>query len=197
MNKIILTDADGVLLNWVKGFETFATARGYPRKPGTANDYRIHTGHGIPFELAQSLIKEFNESPEVEYLEAFADSVEYVKKIAELGFRFTVVTSISDHPNSKIYRTKNLQKHFGDVFDDVVCLKIGASKANALMKWAGTGYFWVEDHMRQAEAGYEAGLSPLLINHPYNHHYETDLFPKIPVESPWKHIFNRVLKKYY
>lgn len=197
MNKIILTDCDGVLLNWSKGFGDFAAAKGYPRISGTENDYRIHTGHNIPIELAQSIIREFNEGPEVEHLEPFADSVEYVAKLASLGFRFIAVTSISNHPDSKIYRTRNLSKLFGDVFDEVHCLPMGASKASALMQWAGTGYFWIEDHMRQAEAGYEAGLSPLLINHPYNKHYHTDLFPKVPVENPWKHIFSCVLNKYY
>lgn len=196
MNKVILTDADGVLLDWNKGFEAFALARGYPKVPGTDDDYRMFIRHNISADLAHNLIKEFNEGPDVEHLDPFADSVEYVKKIADLGFRFIVVTSISDHPDSKVYRTRNLNSIFGDVFDDVVCLPMGASKANVLLKWAGTNYFWIEDHMRQAEAGYEAGLSPILINHPYNNHYETDLFPKVPVEDPWKHIYKHVMNRY-
>jgi hypothetical protein len=64
------------------------------------------------------------------------------------------------------------------------------------MQWADTGYFWIEDHMRQAEAGHEAGLRPLLINHPYNHHYGTDLFPKVSFETPWAEIVNIVRNEY-
>jgi FMN phosphatase YigB (HAD superfamily) len=197
MNKIILTDADGVLLDWNKGFEAFALSKGHPKVPGTDDDYRMYIRHNISADLAHNLIKEFNEGPDVEHLEPFSDSVEYVGKLAKLGFRFIVVTSISSHPDSKIYRTRNLNKHFGDVFDEIMCLEMGASKASALMRWAGTSYFWIEDHMRQAEAGYEAGLSPLLINHPYNHHYETDLFPKISFEKPWKQVYGAVLNRYY
>ena len=196
-SKIILSDCDGCLLNWNKGFEEFALSKGYPKVPDTDDDYRMYVRHNISADQAHNLIKEFNEGPSVEHLEPFADSVEYVEKLAKLGFRFTVVTSISSHPNSKIYRTRNLNKHFGNVFDEVLCLPMGENKADALTRWADTKYFWIEDHMRQAEAGYEAGLSPILINHPYNKHYHTDLFPKVSVENPWKEIYGWVLNRYY
>lgn len=196
MNKTILTDADGVLLNWEKGFDNFVSSKGYSRVPGTCAEYSTPIRYGISEDLSYNLIKEFNEGPHVEYLEPFADSVKYVKNIAELGFRFIVVTSISDYPQSKIFRTKNLNNIFGDVFDDVICLPIGACKADVLLRWEGTNYFWIEDNVRQAEAGYKAGLAPILINHPYNNSYESDWFPKVPVEEPWKHIFGWVLNRY-
>lgn len=196
-HNVILSDADGCLLNWNKGFEQFMDSKGFPRLPGTDSDYTIHTRHDIPTTLAHQFVKEFNEGPLVADLEPFADSVEYVPKIVELGFRFTIVTSISSHPDAKINRTKNLKAIFGDIFDEIVCLEMGISKAHELMRWADTGYFWIEDHMRQAEAGYEAGLNPILINHPYNTHYETDLFPKVSVEHPWKEIYGAVLNRYF
>jgi len=50
--------------------------------------------------------------------------------------------------------------------------------------------------MRQAEAGYEAGLRTVLISHPYNSHYKTDLFPTVSYKSPWEEIYNMVCKEY-
>lgn len=194
--KIILTDCDGVLLNWNKGFETFMTQRGFPRILGTAEEYSISKRHGINSHLAIDFVKEFNESALVGNLEPFADSVQYVNKLADKGFRFIVVTSISDHPNSKIYRTENLEMIFGKVFDDIHCITMGASKANILLNWVGSEFFWIEDHMRQAEAGHEAGLKTVLINHPYNNHYDTDLFPMVSYETPWKEIYRLVTKDY-
>ena len=194
MEKIILTDADGVLLDWNTGFDNFMSTMGYPRIAGTDDDYSIATRHGISANLAHSYIKKFNEGSSVADLVPFADSVEYVTKLAELGFKFIVVTSISDHPDSYIYRKHNLNAHFGDVFEEINCIAMGASKYTTLQKWEGTNYFWIEDHMRQAEAGHENGLRPLLIDHPYNHHYSTDLFPKVSFESPWKDIYNIVCK---
>lgn len=197
MEKIILTDADGVLLKWNEAFEKFMATRGFPRNPGTENDYSIAVRFkGADDVMAHELVREFNESALVAELEPFADSVTYVKKLADKGFRFTVVTSISDAPAAAVYRTQNLKAIFGDVFDEIICIKMGASKAATLQRWLGKGYFWIEDHMRQAEAGYEAGLRTVLISHPYNAHYKTDLFPTVSYETPWKEIYELVCHKY-
>jgi len=195
-NKTILTDCDGVLVNWNRAFERFMESCGYPLIPGTDNEYSLAHRHGIDYRRALEFVSEFNESSEIARLEPFADSVEYVKKLADLGFSFIVVTSISDHPLSKINRTTNLVEIFGPVFKEIHCIETNISKYHTLLEWSGTEYFWVEDHMRQAEAGYEVGLRPILIEHPYNTHYITDLFPKVSHQNPWKEIHNIILADY-
>lgn len=196
MKKIILTDCDGVLLKWEEAFDAFITSKGFPRIPNTEAEYSMAARYGITMKQALEYIKEYNESSAIANIEPFADSVEYVTKLANDGFRFIAVTSLSDHPDAKKYRTQNLKNLFGDIFDDVVCLEMGASKSHVLTKWVDTGYFWIEDHMRQAEAGHEVGLKTILINHPYNSHYNTDLFPKVSYETPWKEIYEIITKEY-
>lgn len=158
--------------------------------PGTDHEYNMATRHGLPVKEVMELINEFNESTSIATLDPFADSIKYVAKLANDGYRFIAVTSISSHPDALMNRMSNLKHLFGDVFDEVVCLSTGASKANVLMRWAGSGYYWIEDHMRQAEAGHEAGLRPILINHPYNSHYETDLFLRVSYDTPWEEIYS-------
>jgi FMN phosphatase YigB (HAD superfamily) len=194
--KIILTDADGVLVNWNNGFDKFMLSRGFPRIPNTDTDYSLALRHGITVHQAHECVREFNESRHIADLEPFADSVEYVIKLANHGFKFIVVTSISDHPDAHEYRTLNLEHLFGDVFEEIHCIEMGASKAHTLMQWADTEYFWIEDHMRQAEAGFEVGLKTILISHPYNSHYKTDLFPIVSYETPWEEIYDMVCKEY-
>jgi len=194
--KIILTDADGVLVDWNTAFDKFMSRHGHPRVPETDTEYNISLRHNVTTHQAMDYVREFNESPDIAHLSPFADSVEHVRLLSELGFRFIVVTSISNHPDAKIHRTNNLTDLFGDVFDDIHCIEQGASKANILMNWADTGYFWIEDHMRQAEAGYEAGLRTILINHPYNFHYKTDLFPTVSYDTPWNEIYNMIRLEY-
>lgn len=196
MKKIILTDCDGVLCDWNAGFNKFMEKKGMPQLPDTDDKYLLSLRHGISSAYATELVTEFNEGPWIEHLEPFADAVEYVKRLVEKGFRFIVVTSISDTPQAKEFRTINLTAIFGDVFDEINCIEMGASKAHILKNWQDTGYFWIEDHMRQAEAGYEAGLRTVLISHPYNSHYKTDLFPTVSYESPWEEIYNMVCKEY-
>ncbi len=194
--KRILTDCDGVLLKWENGFDAFVKSKGHVRIPHTETEYSMALRYNITVTQSLAYIKEYNESDAMASLSPFADSVEYVAKLANLGFRFTAVTSMSDHPSAKIYRTQNLKNLFGDVFDEVVCLEMGASKANVLMRWADTKLFWIEDHMRQAEAGHEAGLRTVLINHPYNTHYKTDLFHTVSYETPWAEIYKIVCNTY-
>jgi len=194
--KIILTDADGCLINWNKGFDKFMLSRGFPRVFNSDSDYSIALRHGISVHQALESVKEFNNSRFIEKLEPFADSVEYVLKLANHGFKFIVVTSISSHPDAHEYRTINLHDLFGDVFEEINCIEMGASKANILTRWADTEYFWIEDHMRQAEAGFEVGLKSILISHPYNSHYTTDLFPTVSYETPWEEIYNIICKDY-
>lgn len=194
--KIILTDADGVLLNWNDSFDKFAESEGFPRLPNTCSEYSISTRHGVSHHQGQELVKKFNESWRIENLAPFKDSVEYVTRLAQDGFRFVVVTSISDHPDAAERRRTNLINTFGDVFIDVQCLAQGASKHAALSKWSDSGYFWIEDHMRQAEAGHEVGLKTVLIRHPYNQHYSTDLFPVVSYETPWQEIYQLVTSHY-
>ena len=196
MEKIILTDVDGVLVRWEEGFDAFMSSNGHNRLPETYSEYSMSARYGITVKKAQEYIKLYNEGPAIAMLESFADSTVFVAKLAAAGFRFIAITSLSDHPDAHMYRAQNLKSLFGDVFDELVCLEMGASKAHVLMRWADSGYFWIEDHMRQAEAGHEAGLRTILIKHPYNKHYYTDLFPIVSYESPWEEIYNIVTTEY-
>lgn len=197
MEKLILTDADGTLVFWIQGFTDFMKKKGYKPIPGTDSDYRMTEKFGIPSTLAHSYIKEFNEGPEIAKLKPLADAVQYVKKLHnEKGFRFIVITAQSDAPDAKKYREENLNNIFGDIFEEIICIKMGADKRTTLSRWEDSKLFWIEDHMAQAESGYEVGLSPILINQPYNSHYKTDLFPTVSFENPWKEIYEIVCNKY-
>jgi hypothetical protein len=194
--KHILTDADGVLVNWNTGFVKFMANHGFPQLPDTDGYYGIEQRHGVTREQAKLAIKEFNESEGVAYLDAFADAQEYVGKLANLGFRFTVITSLSSVPKAKDRRTENLVDLYGDIFDEVVCLQQGSRKYDELMRWHHSGLFWIEDHVDQALDGYNVGLRPILIDHPYNANLDSHLFPRVSNDSPWKEIYELVCKDY-
>ena len=194
--RLILTDCDGTIVDWNKAFEDFMHRKGYPKIPGTDQDYSIVVRHNVSDQQTKEFVTEFNESSQISTLEPFADSVEYIKKLSNKGFRFIAVTSVSDLPQVKHYRTQNLKNLFGDIFDEIHCLEMGACKSNILLKWANTGYFWIEDHKIQAESGRIAGLQPILINHPYNSDYTDALFPKVSCTTPWKEIYKIICEDY-
>ena len=194
--RILLVDVDGTLLNWNLPFNEFMTRKGFPQLPDTDWYYSIASRHGCSPQQAQEFVNEFNSSSHIRTMKPLADSVEYVGKLHDLGFRFIAITNIGDAPETYVNRKYNLVNVFGDVFDELICLPSGSDKQTVLKRWENTGYFWIEDHMRNAEAGYEVGLKPILIEHPYNSHYKTDLFPTVSNSTPWKQIFGLVCMDY-
>lgn len=196
MDKLILTDIDGTLLNWDYHFDKFMIEKKYRMLENAQFEYSVAKRYGIPHLQAIELITEFNRSPRIEQQRPVADSVEYVGKLADLGFRFVAITAMGDFPESKRYREGGLLRYFGDVFDDIIYLPINAKKTAALEPWADSGLFWIEDHMVHAEAGYELGLRSVVINRPYVEKYSSHLFPKVSSTSPWLEIFNLVSDQY-
>ena len=195
-SRTILSDADGVLLEWNKPFNEFMAAKGFPQQPNTDWFYSIPSRHDCDPATAHRLIAEFNEGDYMRNLKPFADSVEYVRILKELDFKFIIITSLSDSEAAYNNRKYNLDRVFGDAIEELICLKTGIDKYHALQRWEGSGHFWIEDHMRNAEAGHELGLKPILVSHPYNAHYKTDLFPTVNNITPWKQIFDIICKEY-
>lgn len=195
-NNTILTDCDGVLLDWSLGFDSFMSSLGVVKKPNTEHHYRLSLQYPELTDTQTSeLVNQFNTSEAVSRLTPWADSVEIIQNLYSLGYRFVCITAISDHPAARQYRTENLNRVFGQgVFrhEDMVCVPVGHSKESALRKYAGKNYWWIEDHFKHAETGYELGLRPVLMNNPHNMHFKTDLFPRV---DTWKEIQDMVLNE--
>jgi FMN phosphatase YigB (HAD superfamily) len=169
MNKVILTDCDGVLLNWEASFTTWMAQKGYNKV--NADVYEMEVAYGITKDVSKALVRQFNESAWMGYLPALRDARSGVAKLVEAGYEFICITSLSLDANAKKARVKNLQSIFGkDVFtaENVVCLDTGADKDEALAEYAGLGLYWIEDKTENAKLGANLGLKSLLINHGHN-----------------------------
>lgn len=194
MSKHVISDVDGVLLLWNSAFEDFMLQKGFPRVNGTDQHYGITQRFGISVQQQDDYISEFNHSDSIKNLEPFADSLEYIPKIVNLGYRFIVVTSLGGDDNSRKNRRINLETHFGDIFDEVHCLGIGQNKYDVLCRWEDSKRFWIEDSPIQAEAGYAAGLRSILISHPYNELHDVgDRYPIVSNHKPWEEIYHMIL----
>jgi hypothetical protein len=116
--------------------------------------------------------------------------VQYVTKLADEGWDFIAITSLSTNKYAKKLRVKNLAKLFGKgTFSEVTCLATGADKDRALAKFAGSGLWWIEDKIENALAGHELGLKSILVEHGFNMDYD---HPEIPRVKSWKEIYEIV-----
>lgn len=188
-NKIILTDADGVLLDWEYAFDVYMTQHGFNKQPGGNLKYNIGTRYGIDLEQGKRLIKIFNESAHMGFLPPLRDAMYYVKRLhEEHGYVFHCITSLSRDENACELRRMNLKKLFGSTaFEKFVFLDTGADKDEALEPYRGSGLFWLEDKIQNCQVGRDLGLRSLLMEHGHNMDYEDSAIPRV---RNWKEIYN-------
>jgi hypothetical protein len=74
------------------------------------------------------------------------------------------------------------------VFEKYVYLDTGADKDEALAEYKGTGCYWVEDKMENADVGAELGLESILVAHVHNKDY-TGSATRV---QNWKEIYDIV-----
>jgi len=191
MKKIILTDADGVLLDWEFAFSVWMEQHGFQKQEDSQFKYDIGKRYGIEKEQAKKLIKMFNESAHMGFLPPLRDAMYYVKRLhEEYGYVFHCITSMSSDENAQELRKMNLRKLFGKTaFTKFIILETGADKDEVLEQYRGKGYWWIEDKITNAEAGHQVGLKSLLMEHGHNMEFE---HPEIPRVKNWKEVFDRV-----
>lgn len=188
MEKIILTDCDGVLLDWEWAFHVWMQERGYVTKPDGKMSYYLHDHfEDLDQFEAKRLIRIFNESAAIGFLPSLRDATYYVKRLhEEYGFKFHCITSLSNDKNAQRLRQLNIEKIFGSTaFEKYVFLDTGEDKDDALREYENSRLYWIEDKPANADVGYELGLKSLLIEHGHNMHHEC----AYPMVKNWKQIY--------
>ena len=171
--KIILTDVDGVLLRWEEGFSRWMTSKNFG-SPVDLKQYSQAKRYGISQEKADELVKQFNESAWIRYLNPMPLSEKIVEKFRVQGFEFKCITSLSTDKFAKQAREDNLKDLFQESMIEVVCLETGSPKDEALAKYAkiNPGAYWIEDKPENAIAGMKAGFKSILLTQKYNEDFE-------------------------
>jgi hypothetical protein len=191
MKKIILTDADGVILDWEYAFDVWMQQHGFQKQDGGQFVYNIGKRYGIDADQGKKLIKIFNESAAIGFLPPLRDAMYYIKRLhEEHGYVFHCITSLSKDENAQELRTMNLRKLFGTTaFEKFIYLDTGADKDEVLEKYRGKGYYWVEDKITNALAGAKVGLKSLLMEHGHNMDFVGN---DVQLVKNWKDVYERI-----
>jgi len=168
MKKTMLVDADGVLFNWEYAFNLYMEEHGFEMVDNAKLLYNIAFRYDIPEKQGKTMIKHFNESAMIGFLPALRDAQEYVTKLADEGWEFICITSLSHNKYAQKLRRRNLDKIFGCIFKDVIFLGTGADKDKVLEQFEGSNLWWIEDKPENALAGEKFGLRGLVMEHGYN-----------------------------
>ena len=187
--KIILTDADGVILDWEWAFRIWMQERGYKLIPNGHYSYHFHDHfENLTQEDSKKMVRTFNESAAIGFLPALRDAAYYVKRLhEEHGYQFHLITSLSKDKNAQRLREMNIKKIFGsNTFEKFIFLDTGGDKDEVLSNYKDSNLFWIEDKPENADVGYKLGLRSILMEHGHNMNHACSY----PIVKNWKDIYN-------
>ncbi len=182
--KKILTDIDGVVLDWESSFTAWMSKEGY--EVVNENVYKQSKRYGIEQQFADTLVKTFNECAWIGYIKPLRDAKSIIDEMLSEHYHFEAITSLStDHWAGELRRV-NLERFFGrSAFRRVRCIETGADKDDILKEY-DRGHWWIEDKPANCLAGLEAGHRPILIDHPFNRDFS---HPDVMRAENWKQVF--------
>ena len=151
--NLILTDIDGVLLNWGVAFNAWASMLGYKAK----NDaICIFEKYALTKTEGLSLIEAFHKTSEASQLTPVYNSEQVVKSLAKNGWRFVAISSVDE--SFRPGRVENLQRIFGDIFNEVHCVGTLGDKKAILEGYKDQASCWIDDMFSNVKVGHELGL---------------------------------------
>ena len=184
---IILTDCDGVLLNWKDSFVDWMikVKRIKPEYP-----LKRYVEQSFAVDNIEKYIFEFGESKYFANLQPIEGAVDAICSLLELNYRFQIITAVDKTMNIYKNRVENIFKYFPhEAFVGFSCIGSNASKSKILQSYKPT--FYIEDSIRHAMEGIETNHISILLNSDYNN-MTTD--PRIHRFDKWNEIVSFIEK---
>lgn len=156
--EVFLTDIDDCLLDWLSAFKDYVARNYHTKMDRIPPRYEYNLGYWLNPDdenEGHEFIRGFQTSEEAHNLPAFSDALEYVPKIAGLGFNFVAVSSSGYLEGIPQARRSCLEKNFPGVFSSMFLLEPGSSKKHVLAMFPPS--YWVDDHEVHAQAGRDCG----------------------------------------
>ena len=168
MLKTIISDCDGVILDWRNSFAAWMGSIG-EHVADDSGDVRYDMTTLFPEITSKQIFDrmvEFAGSVEFSRLPYYPGAIEGILNLRQTfpEARFVVLTAVGDAANAHELRAKNLER-LG--IDELILCPFGQSKRSWLDTMHGPAIF-IEDHPDQAAAGRDAGHATYLVEHVYN-----------------------------
>jgi FMN phosphatase YigB (HAD superfamily) len=192
--RLILSDVDGILLDWTTHFHKYMSNLGYEKRPGPLT-YRQEANYPqLKDYKVREIISYFNSSAWLLGLKPYMDARSGVARLLEHGYKFHAITAMGNEDDWALKARKiNLAQVFGqDAFVEVTATSMYDvdSKREALSEYKDTGLPWIEDNWENYKLGVELGLNAILMNHPHNNQQNYKNTQRV---NNWSEICNLLL----
>lgn len=153
MKKILLTDVDDTLLDWLSGFISYAGQvlnRNYSGRP---TNYQLEDYLGITGKEVVNLITTFNEGViNFGMLKPISNSDKYLPEFHKAGWQIVAISTCASSNQAHLLRKRNLVNVFGDIFSDIHLLPLHEKSKTRYLEQYSPGV-WVEDKLSLAIEG--------------------------------------------
>lgn len=189
----IITDIDGVLLDWNNGFDVWLkNVKHIKGKHDCApTTYGMQDKYNLTDKQILTLINEFNSTEDFGHLQGIRDAVDVVPNIIsdEQFDWFWISCFLPVNGSNQLVRerrNRNIYTSFNRYIPGI-CLELRESKINSLMTFDANNSIFVEDSLHHAQDSAECGFKTFLIDYPYNQS-EKPLSSKIIRVKTWAEI---------
>jgi hypothetical protein len=169
----LLLDVDGVLLNWLAGFEEFLLTHAphlHKDFSGLEEAPDLELLLGLTTSQMDEWVARFHMHEDFVRLQALPGAPQAIRILAP-WCNMSCITASGSNLISKHARHTNLKNIFGDVFEQIICVDRSMDKPEHLGRFE-PGY-WVEDQPKNTlmgvSAGHESFLMDALYNRRFNH----------------------------
>lgn len=136
--KVILTDVDGVTVNWSSGLPFFLSKNNMPTDAAlemiSDESFRdMQEIFGCNEELAKILMNEYNNSSFIRYLAAYNDALVVINRL-KAEYDFVAVTALGTTSTASLNRIANLNTLFPSAFKEVCVVGFGESKTSRYLE---------------------------------------------------------------
>lgn len=196
--KTILTDIDGVLLEFLPSLNQFLREEKniHISLEQWQKSYWLHDHIGGTEQMSRRVFIEFSHSRYFREIPAKKCALDVIAKLKDDGWRFIGITAAGqDNPEQdlglvKRNRLDNLEHHFGNVFEDLFITQHNQCKSDHLKYYEPT--WWIEDSVNNAHIGHAHGHNAIIMKSMY--YREEDNKENLPVAESW-HCIDRFIKQ--
>lgn len=172
----IYLDCDDVLLDTTRTFYDFMR-----NVYGIADDVDKYPSDwditSSPFADFKSAVEAFAHSDYYGNIPPMPQALQGIKSLKQKGYRLYVVSSCPNDEVAVKNRRQCLQRHFGDVFEDVACLSFSLNNKGGYFQNALKGVV-IDDSIHNVKTAISCGHKAILMAIDQNKHFQEEAIAK-------------------